>query len=58
MINEARVVPDFREPDNIRLGLAPLYVRFGDIHTAVHRMANLVRQDRVSRYRSERSTVT
>jgi len=58
MINDARVVPDFRDPDNIRFGLAPLYVGFGDIHTAVHRIAALIREDRPSQYRRDRSTVT
>ena len=58
MITEGRVVPDFREPDNIRLGLAPLYVSFGDVHNAVHRIAQLIRDDRLSSYRRERGIVT
>ncbi|MDJ0665100.1 MAG: kynureninase [Acidimicrobiia bacterium] len=58
MIDEGRVVPDFREPDNIRLGLAPLYVSFADVHNAVHRIAGLMREDRLSKYRRQRSTVT
>jgi kynureninase len=36
------VLPDFRAPDNIRLGIAPLYTSFADIHTAVQRMAQVV----------------
>jgi kynureninase len=42
MIELAQVIPDFRTPDNIRLGLAPLYTEFLDIHTAVHRIRALV----------------
>ena len=38
MINEMKVIPDFRHPDNIRFGITPLYTSFEDIHHAVTRM--------------------
>src|ERR687893_147017 len=34
LIERARVIPDFRGPDSIRLGLPPLYTRFTDVHDA------------------------
>ncbi len=42
MIERMNIVPDFRTPDNIRLGLAPLYTTFGDVHNAVQRIAQIV----------------
>jgi kynureninase len=42
MIETAAVLPDFRAPDNIRLGLAPLYTSFVDVHTAVQRIRQVV----------------
>ena len=36
------VVPDFREPDSIRLGLAPLYTRFVDVHDGMARLRALL----------------
>jgi kynureninase len=42
---EHGVVPDFREPDGIRLGLAPLTTRFEDAWLALERLRDLaVRQ--------------
>ncbi len=38
----AGVIPDFRAPDSIRLGLSPLTTSFRDIATAVDRLADLV----------------
>ncbi|HZC13916.1 MAG TPA: aminotransferase class V-fold PLP-dependent enzyme [Thermoleophilaceae bacterium] len=42
LIQRAKVIPDFREPDVIRLGLAPLYTRFVDVHEALDRLRGLV----------------
>lgn len=36
------VIPDFRPPDNIRLGIAPLYTSFMDIFEAIDRMRQIV----------------
>jgi kynureninase len=42
LIERARVVPDFRPPDVIRLGIAPLYTRFVDVWDALDRLRALV----------------
>jgi kynureninase len=38
---ERGVVPDFREPDIVRLGLAPLTTRFVDVHDGLATLAGL-----------------
>jgi kynureninase len=42
LIERARVVPDFRGPDSIRLGVPPLYTRFTDVFDALERLRALV----------------
>jgi kynureninase len=46
LIERLGVVPDFREPDVVRLGLAPLYSRYADAWHAVQRLRTAV-ADRV-----------
>ena len=38
LIATARVVPDFRTPDSIRLGFAPAYTRFVDVWDGIDRL--------------------
>jgi len=42
MIDDVQVIPDFRKPDNLRLGPAPLYTRFIDVHISVQRIRKLI----------------
>ncbi len=52
------LVPDFREPDNIRLGIAPVYTRFIDLWETVQRLALVVEEGRYKNYPAERLAVT
>ena len=58
MIEEMQVLPDFREPDNIRLGLAPLYTSFAEVWGAVDRIRRVVEEERYLGYPAERLPVT
>lgn len=58
LIEEMDVLPDFREPDHIRLGLAPLYTRFFDVWQAVDRLRRVVEEGRFRHYTEERLPVT
>ena len=42
LVERAKVVPDFRPPDSIRIGLPPLYTRFVDVWDALDRLRRLV----------------
>jgi len=53
-----RVIPDFRAPDNIRLGITPLYNTFSEIHRALTRMREIVENKEYEGYSSERLAVT
>ena len=58
LIHEMKVIPDFREPDNIRLGMAPLYTTFGDVWQAVDRIMQVVEQEKHLTYPVDRQAVT
>ena len=58
LIDDMRVLPDFRAPDNIRLGIAPLYTSYLDLHTAVARMRQIVDEKLYERYAGRAPTVT
>jgi kynureninase len=58
LIRDCNVLPDFRYPDNIRLGIAPIYNSFADIHTAVLRLQEVVAERLYEQYPSEKPIVT
>lgn len=52
------VIPDFREPDNIRLGVAPLYNSYEDIFDAVMQLKMIVSERVFEAFPFQRDAVT
>jgi kynureninase len=57
-LKQAGVIPDFRTPDRLRLGVAPLYTTFGELHVAMSRLREIVADGRHERFPAQRSRVT
>ena len=58
LIEDMKVIPDFREPDNIRLGLTPLYTSFQDVWESIERIHRVITEKRHLRFPATRLTVT
>ena len=58
LIEEMQVIPDFRAPDNIRLGLAPLYTTFSEVWETVERLRIVMEEKRYEKYSAQRLKVT
>jgi kynureninase len=58
LIDRAKVIPDFRAPDTLRLGVSALYTTFVQIHTAVQRIAQVVTGGVYQDYANAKATVT
>jgi kynureninase len=58
LIEEMNVVPDFREPNNIRLGLAPLYTSYEDVWKTIERLRVIMEEQRHHHFSEVRSSVT
>jgi kynureninase len=58
LIERANVIPDFRGPDSVRLGVAPLYTRYVDVWDALDRLRGLVERGEQRLVSGERSRVT
>jgi kynureninase len=53
-----RVIPDFRAPDYIRLGITPLYTTYTDIFLAMNRVREIVEGKIYEQFSAERLAVT
>ena len=58
IIEIGKVIPDFRTPDNVRLGLSPLYNSFLDVHTSVQRIRQIVQSGRHEEFAGVTAVVT
>ena len=58
LIRDCNVLPDFRYPDNIRIGIAPLYNTFADVHAVAAALAAVVEQGVYKKYPVEKPVVT
>lgn len=58
MVEVGNVLPDFRTPDNIRLGLSPLYNTFTEVHTAIQRLKRIVGAGAHTAFMDVTATVT
>ena len=52
------VIPDFRTPDNIRLGIAPLYNSFIELYEAIEMIKRVVENNLYAGYSSGINSVT
>ncbi len=57
-VGEDVVVPDFREPNNIRFGITPLYTSFEEIFLAVEKLRMIMEQKIYEHYPVTRGNVT
>ena len=57
LINEASIIPDFRPPDILRFGFAPLYTRFADVDATVDRIRELVMGGAIQRWQDKNPIV-
>ncbi len=53
-----KIIPDFREPENIRFGFTPLYTSFTEIWNTVERISEVMETKEFEQYSSVRNSVT
>jgi kynureninase len=58
LIEDMNLIPDFREPDNIRLGLAPLYTSFAEVWEGGERIRKTVAEKHYEKYSKGKLIVT
>ncbi len=58
LIHDMNVIPDFRQPDSIRLGIAPLYTSYHDIYEAMRRLRMAVTEGLYKKYTVTTTAVT
>jgi len=56
--NNPKVIPDFRDPDNIRFGITPLYTTYQEIFLAIKRLEEIVKNRIFENYSTKRQAVT
>jgi len=57
-VGDRVVIPDFREPNNIRFGITPLYTSYEEIHAAMEQLKYIMDNKIYKKYPSIREAVT
>ena len=57
-VGDGVVIPDFREPDNIRLGITPLYTSYEEIFRAIMQLKEIISDGLYENYPRTRDRVT
>jgi len=52
------IIPDFRAPDNIRIGITPLYTTFEELFVVIRRIRDILTTGEHTRHSNDRSGVT
>jgi kynureninase len=58
LINDYKIIPDFRAPDNIRFGFAPVYTTFSEVYQAVFALKEIVESKVYKKYSQDKPMVT
>ncbi|RIK30196.1 MAG: kynureninase [Anaerolineae bacterium] len=58
LIEEMNVIPDFRAPDNLRLGFSSLYTSFAEIWQGFDRIKRVMEEKRYEKYPKQKLLVT
>ena len=51
------IIPDFRPPNNIRLGIAPLYNSYMDLFETVHRIVQIMEEKEFEKFENVKNIV-
>ena len=56
--NSKTIIPDFRPPNLIRIGITPLYTSYVELYEAVIRIAAIITTKEYKNFSTEKLTVT
>ena len=56
--NAPKIIPDFREPDNIRFGITPLYTTFCELWKTIFRLKEIVTTKEFENFSATKESVT
>ena len=58
LIKKMNIIPDFREPNNIRFGITPLYTTYEELYKAIAALNDIVEHKTYEEYSAAKEIVT